>query len=570
MTKTPTGIPGLDAITRGGLPRGRATLVEGGAGSGKSILALQFLVNGARRYGEPGIFVAFEEQSRRIVSNAESFGWDLPGLERDGLFFLDAQPKPDMVQSGEVDLAGMLAVLEAKVKAMGARRVAFDAIDVVLALMDDPRSVRREIYRLHDWLADHGLTAIITGKAAAGYTAGVGIELLDFLQFMVDCSVSLTHDIDDGISQRSLRVKKLRGSAFEENSTPFVIGAGGLEIAAALDPAAGRARVTNERISSGVERLDTMLGGGYYQGASVLLTGSPGTAKTTLCASFAEAACRRGERTLFVSFDSSSEELVRNMRSVGIELAGFADAGMLHIQSAIASNNNAELHLMRIKELAIRHGARCVVVDPLSALAKLGDRGVGNSVAERFIGWTKENGMTSVCSSLLDRALPASEGTPMQISTIADTWIHLDYLVQAGERNRGLSIMKSRGTAHSNQVRELLLGTTGVTLADVYTSDGAVLMGTLRWAKERTERMAGEAALAGMEHRRQVVALELTDLEARSTVVQGELVLKRAEAARLSAAAASVSEELESAHTDLRGKRQADEADTGAGTATHE
>ncbi|MCX7360319.1 MAG: circadian clock protein KaiC [Alphaproteobacteria bacterium] len=569
MTKTLTGIPGLDAITRGGLPQGRATLVAGGAGSGKSILALQFLVNGARRYGEPGIFVAFEEQSRRIVSNAESFGWDLPSLERNGLFFLDAQPNPDLIQSGKVDLAGMLAVLEAKVKAMGARRVAFDAIDVVLALMDDPRSVRREVYRLHTWLADHGLTAIVTGKSAAGYNAVAGIELLDFLQFMVDCSVSLSHDLVDGISQRSLRVTKLRGSAFEENATPFVIGLAGLEIAAALDPAAGRARVTSERISSGVDRLDTMLGGGYYRGASVLLTGSPGTAKTTLCASFAEAACRRGEKTLLISFDSAAEELVRNMKSVGIELAEFVGSGMLAIKSAIASNNNAELHLMRIKELATMQGARCIVVDPLSALAKAGDHGVGHSVAERFIGWTKENGITSVCSSLLDRALPASEGTPLQVSTIADTWIHLDYLVQAGERNRGLSIMKSRGTAHSNQVRELLLDRKGVTLADVYTSDGAVLMGTLRWAKERTERLAGEAALAETDHRRQRVTLELTDLEARSVVVQGELVLKRAEAARLTAAAASVSDELVSAQIDLREKRHADDAEAGAGTAVH-
>lgn len=569
MTKTLTGIPGLDAITRGGLPQGRSTLVDGGAGSGKSILALQFLVNGARRYGEPGIFVAFEEQSRRIVSNAQSFGWDLPGLERDGLFFLDAQPNPDLIQSGKVDLAGMLAVLEGKARAMGARRVAFDAIDVVLALMDDPRSVRREVYRLHGWLADHGLTAIVTGKAAAGYSAGVGIELLDFLQFMVDCSISLSHDIVEGISQRSLRVTKLRGSAFEENATPLVIGVAGLEIAAALDPATGRAGVTSERISSGVDRLDTMLGGGYYRGASVLLTGSPGTAKTTLCASFAEAACRRGERTLFVSFDSAAEELVRNMKSVGIELAEFVASGMLRITSAIASNNNAELHLMRIKELAAAHDARCVVVDPLSALAKPGDHGVGNSVAERFIGWTKENGITSVCSSLLDRALPSSEGTPLQISTIADTWIHLDYLVQAGERNRGLSIMKSRGTAHSNQVRELLLDKKGVTLADVYTSDGAVLMGTLRWAKERTERLAGEAALAETDHRRLRLALEVADLEARSVAVQGELVLKRAEASRLKVTTAHVSEELVSAQIDLREKRQADDAETDAGAAVH-
>lgn len=569
MMKTLTGIPGLDAITRGGFPRGRSTLIGGGAGSGKSILGLQFLVNGVRRYGEPGIFVAFEEDSRQIMANAETFGWDLPALQHEGLFFLDAQPNPDVVLAGAIDLEGLLAVLGAKAKQMGARRVVFDAIDIVLSLLSDPQAVRQQVHRLRSWLVEHGLTAVITGKAVPGYTAGVGIELLDFLQFMVDCSVSLSHDIVDGISQRSLRVAKLRGSAFDENTTPFVIGAAGLEVAAALDLGAERAPVTNERVSSGIERLDAMLGGGYFRGASVLLTGSPGTAKTTLCGSFAEAACRRGERTLFVSFDSTAGELIRNLSSVGIDLAGCVASGLLRIESAIAGNYNAEIHLMRMKELADRHGARCIVVDPLSALAKSGTRGVANDVAERLIGWTKERGMTSVCSSLLDHGFPSIEGTPIQISTIADTWIHLNYLVQAGERNRALSIIKSRGTAHSHQVRELLLTGDGVTLADVYTSEGAVLMGTLRWAKERTERLATEAARAEAERQRAKVELEVIELEVQSRALQGQLALKRAEADRLDAAAASVSQELARAQLDLRGRRQADDV-PGGGNGLHD
>ena len=557
MIKTRTGIPGLDAIMRGGIPSGRATLVGGGAGSGKSILALQFLVNGARLYGEPGIFVAFEENSRQIVANANSFGWDLPALEHDGLFFLDAQPDPDLVMAGEVDLGGMLALLGAKVAAMGAKRVVFDAVDIVLALLSEPRAVRREIHRLHGWLLERGLTSIVTGKAAPGYTAGVGVELLDFLQFMVDCSVSLSHDMVDGISQRSVRVAKLRGSGFEENTAPFVIGSGGLEVAAAPDPDDARARVTSERVSSGVARLDTMLGGGYFRGASVLLTGAPGTAKTTLCGSFAEAACRRGERTLFVSYDSHGGELVRNLESVGIDLAACAASGLLHIASAFAGNNNAEIHLMRIKELADRHGARCIVVDPLSALAKSGHRAIADDLVQRLIGWTKERGITIVCSSL-DHGLAMEEGTPIQISTIADTWIHLSYLVQAGERNRGLSIVKSRGTAHSHQVRELLLGGEGITLADVYTSEGAVLMGTLRWAKERTERLAHEAATADAELQRSRIELEVANLEQQAQALQSQLALKRVEANRLSAVAASASQEAMRAQWDLRDRRQAD------------
>jgi circadian clock protein KaiC len=558
MIKALTGVPGFDAITKGGLPSASASLLHGGAGSGKTILALQFLVNGARLYREPGIFVAFEENSRRIVANAASFGWDLPTLEKEGLFFLDAQPNPNLLQSGNFDLEGMLTTLEARAKAMGAKRIAFDGIDVVLALLSESKAVRNEIYRLNNWLGGRDLAAVITAKAGLHYTAGVNFDLLEFLQFMVDCSVSLTHEMAEGISHRSLRVAKYRGSVFDENTTPFVIGSAGLEVAAGLDPGYSRAAITSERISTGVERLDTMLGGGYYRGASILLTGSPGTAKTTLSGCFAAAACKRGEKTLIVSFDSFGEELIRNLKSVGLDLSEFIASGLLRISSAVASNNNAEIHLMQIKDLARQHGARCIVVDPLSALVKSGNQVLSQSVAERFIGWTKEIGVTSVCTSLLDHTLPLTEGTPLQVSTIADTWIHLSYVVQAGERNRALSIIKSRGTEHSNQVRELLLSGDGVTLADVYTSEGEVLMGTLRWAKERTERLAkGETTMA-IDRRRLKVEAELAELEARSVAVQGELALKRTEASHLAVAEASASEEGMRAHMDLRQKRQAD------------
>ena len=560
MEKVLTGIPGLDALTRGGVPRGRATVLDGGAGSGKTILALQFLVNGARQFGEPGIFVAFEESSRDIVENVANFGWDLPALEGEGLYFLDAQPKPDLLQIGEFDLGGLLAALDSKIKATGAKRVVFDAIDIVLALLTDPQVVRRELHRLHRWLVERGVTAILTAKAAPGYSAGVSLDLLDFLQFMVHCSISLSHDIVDGVSQRSLRVAKNRGSGVEENETPFVIGAAGLEVAGGLNPSLARPKVTNERVSSGVERLDTMLGGGYYRGASVLLTGSPGTAKTTLAGCFAAAACKRGEKVLFVSFDSFADELIRNLHSVGIDFASYVARCLLRIAPAIASNSNAEIHLMQIKALALEHGARCIIVDPLSALAKSGNHGIAHSVAERFIGWTKEMGITSVCTSLLDHTLPLTEGTPLEVSTIADSWIHLSYLVQAGERNRGLSIIKSRGTEHSNQVRELLLSATGVTLADVYTSNGEVLMGTLRWAKERSERLAAGEIATQADQRRAEVDAEVLELEARSLAVQSQLALKRADAARLLSIAAGASQEVRTAAADMRVKRQADDA----------
>ncbi|MGZ5737899.1 MAG: ATPase domain-containing protein, partial [Burkholderiales bacterium] len=280
------------------MPRGRTTLLVGGPGSGKTILALQFLVHGAQHCKEPGIFVAFEETSKRILANAESFGWKLVELLRKKLFFMDAQPRPDLIQSGNFDLSGMLAALEVQIKDMGARRIVFDALDIVLALLPDPAAKRRELYRLHEWLLARELTGLITSKAGGDETSSISQQPFGFMQFMVDCAVILNHCVVQGVSQRNLRVQKYRGSSFDENESPFLIGTGGLEVAAARTLGRMHAKASNERVSSGVKRLDTMLGGGYYRGASVLITGSPGTAKTTLAGAFAEAACRRGERTL--------------------------------------------------------------------------------------------------------------------------------------------------------------------------------------------------------------------------------------------------------------------------------
>jgi circadian clock protein KaiC len=277
--KAPTGIPGFDEMTGGGMPHGRAALLVGGPGSGKTIFALQFLVHGAEACREPGIFVAFEETPQRIVANFQTFGWDLEKLQPKKLLFIDAQPSPDLIQSGAFDLGGMLAVLGERVRAMKARRIVFDALDIVLALMPDGASKRREIYRLHEWLLAHGVTAIITSKDDGDDTGATSTQPFGFMQFMVDCSVVLNHRVVLGVSQRNLRVQKYRGSAFDENESPFVIGKGGFDVAISRMLGRVDAKVTNERVTTGVERLDTMLGGGYYRAASVLITGFPGTAE---------------------------------------------------------------------------------------------------------------------------------------------------------------------------------------------------------------------------------------------------------------------------------------------------
>jgi circadian clock protein KaiC len=557
--KAPTGINGLDEITGGGLPHGRTTLLVGGPGSGKTILALQFLVYGALECREPGIFVAFEETSKRIVANAESFGWQIGELQDEKLFFVDAQPKPELIQAGDFDLGGMLAGLEALIQQMGARRIVFDALDMVLALLPDAAAKRREIYRLHDWLLAHEVTGIITLKAGGDESETIGQNPFSFMQFMVDCAVILNHCVVLGVSQRSLRVQKYRGSSFDENESAFLIGKQGFEVAVARTLDRVDAEVTNERISSGVSRLDTMLGGGYYRGSSILITGFSGTAKTTLSGTFAEAACGRGEHTLFVSFDSDGSEVIRNLASVGIHLEQHVNNGSLRMVSARAITGSAETYLVRIKTLAKEHQARCLVIDPVSTWSKSGNDLNVHSVAERLIDWSKAEGITMVCTRLLDEMSSLAEGSsPLVISSLVDTWVHLNYLVQAGERNRGLSIVKSRGSAHSNQVRELILSNDGVTLADTYTAGGEVLMGTLRWEKERAERVAHEAVDDVVKLKRVKLDAEEAELEVRLKSLQVELLAKQLEKASLLRATQSHAGELSRSRTRMGELRGAD------------
>ena len=530
--KALSGIEGFDEITRGGLPRGRSTLITGGPGSGKTVFSLQTLANGIRLFHEPAIFVAFEENSKRIMANASTFGWDLQKLVPGKLFFLDAQPSPDLIQAGDFDLNGMLAILDAKVRAMGARRIVFDSLDMLLNLLDTATQ-QREANRLNEWIMKKEITAILTGKVEQEAGNNTGQYQNTFMPFMTDAVVELNHRIVDGVSQRVLRLKKFRGSSFSENESPYVIGSRGFEVAEVSSFMANAVKVTKERVSSGVERLDTMLGGGYYRGASILITGAPGTAKSTLSGAFTQAACARGERALFVSFDSAPAEIIRNLESVNIRLKRYERSGQLRLVAARAGSFNSEIHYLRIKNLAQEHQARCLVVDPISALGKQGNELTSQNVLERLLDWTKAVGITLVCTSLLGGNAPEAEGSAMQISTNVDTWIHLNYLVRAGERNRALTIVKSRGTGHSNQVRELVLKDSGISLTDVYTVGGEVFMGTMRWEKE-------EAALSDKKIQEALAVRKLTslklaeaELEVRAKAVQVELEATRQEKAFL-------------------------------------
>jgi len=531
LPKIATGIPGFDELSHGGLPRNRTSLLRGGPGSGKTVFALQSLVNAVRRRQEPGIFVAFEESTSQIIANAASFDWGLPALARNKLFFLDAKLSPDVVKSGEFDLSGMLAMLKAKKEEIGAKWIVFDGIDVLLTLLQNPVAEMREIYRIRDWLADNEVNAaIITAKIDSESS---GVANYGFLQFMVDCVVRFERRLEHGVALHRLEITKYRGSDFVAGEYPVSFGPAGIEVGAP-EPAEIKQVASGERISAGFERLDTMLGGGLFRGSSTLITGVPGTSKTTLAGKFAEAACRRGERTLFVSFDEGADRIQRNLTSVGIHLKTHVKSGLLRMYSSRTETIGAEDHLVRLKALIREHRPRCMVIDPISAIAKAGSLAAARAVANRFIYLAKDEKITVLVTAINEGDKPETEATDLQISTIADTWIHLSYLIRSGERNRALTIIKSRGTWHSNQVRELVLSNAGPELADVYTAGGEVLMGTLRWEKEAEEKAKTMQRRAEFDHRRRELQAAEADTHTRIKALQQDLDRQRAELAMYS------------------------------------
>ena len=553
VTKVRTGIQGFDDITEGGLPRGRTTLIMGGPGCGKTVFALQTLVNGAKLDKAASVFVAFEESTAQIIANASTFGWDLPALTRKKLFFIDAHLKPEVVKAGDFDLTGLLQILEAKAKQLNATRIVFDGIDVLLSLIDDPIAERREIYRVRDWLLETGLTGIVTQKAGTQESD----DRYSFLQFMVDCVVTLRHQVVNGSAFRNLRVIKYRGSGFSGDEFPISLTNEGLQLTH-RGPTELVYRVTDERVSSGLPRLDNMLQGGYHRGSNVLISGAPGTAKTTLSGLFAATACERGERTLYVSFDEGAAQIVRNLRSVGIQLGPHVKSGLLKMYSTRTRGPNIEDQFSDLRAKVREHKPRCLIVDPLSALSTKVAHLASADAAQQFLDFLKGEGITVVNTSLMD-GLSTDEATATGISTIADTWIHVSYVVQDGERNRALTIVKSRGTGHSNQVRELTLSDQGVSLTDVFVAQGKVLMGVARWEWELEEEAARQRTAVELQRKRLALQLAQAEAGARLRGVQAEMQARRDEIATLDSATGSASKRQTMDRAELRRLRHADD-----------
>lgn len=555
LKKVPTGIRGFDEITYGGLPLGRTTLLRGGAGCGKTVFAVQALVNAARDRGEPGILVAFEESADQIIANAATLGWDIPALAAKRLFFLDASLLPEKLLVGHFDLTHLLNVLQALIQEAGAKHIVFDGIDVLLRFLDNPIAERREVYRLREWLARSGLTAIITQKV--GGEDGLSLQHFNFMQFMADCVVNLGHQVVNGSGFRNIRVMKYRGSGFLGDEFPVAINEWGIHVTN-RGPVELKYAVTNERISSGLPRLDAMLRGGYYRGSNILISGAPGTAKSTLSGLFVAAACERGERALYVNFDEGPTQIVRNLASVGIPLARHEKSGLLKIYSTRTRGPNIEDQFGELRRIIRAHKPRCLVIDPLSALSNKLEHVASADATQMFLDYLKVEGITIVNTSLLDGP-DVRESTATGISTIADTWIHLSYLMHEGERNRALTIVKSRGSGHSNQVRELVLADSGVSLTDVFTAQGEVLMGVARWEREQQERALRQQAVRASEITRTKLEGAMAEAAARLVVISAEMEVRKAEIALLDLEMASASELSATDRVSLLKLRHADE-----------
>jgi circadian clock protein KaiC len=475
LAKSPTGIKGFDDLTGGGLPQGRPTLVAGGAGSGKTLFGLEFLVRGALEFGEPGVLLAFEESGPDLADNAASLGFDLPALEADGLLVVDAMhvDPSEIVTTGDFDLEGLFIRLGGAIRAVGAKRVVLDTVEVLFAALGNEAIVRAEFARLLRWLKSEGLTTVITGeRGREGQLTRFGIE-----EYVSDCVIVLDHRVRDELATRRLRVVKYRGSSHGTNEYPFLIRDSGLMVWP-LTQMSLTYTASTDRVSLGVPQLDAMLSGGVYQGSTVLVSGSAGTGKTTLAAQAVAAACSRGEKALFVSFEESPGQIVRNMRSVGIDLGKWVDAGLLTLWGERATAFGLEAHLDRLEQLLDQVRPAVAVLDSVGSLTHVGAGAEVTSTIARELDMLKTRGITAVLTSLLHEG--QSDSSSAAVSSLIDTWVLLRNAEADGERTRLLFVIKSRGTAHSNQVREFRLTDAGIELIDVVVGPHGVLTGSAR------------------------------------------------------------------------------------------
>jgi circadian clock protein KaiC len=518
LPKASTGIQGLDEITEGGLPRGHPTLISGGAGSGKTLFGLEFLVRGATQFNEPGVFISFEESIADLTKNAASLGFDLGTLVAEKKLFVDHVSITRSVseETGEYDLDGLFIRIADAVKSVNARRVVLDTIEVLFSELPNPRIIRAEIRRLFNWIKQEGLTTIITAEQdQSDRLTRHGIE-----EFVSDCVILLDHRIREEISTRRLRIVKYRGSTHGTNEYPFLIDDQGISVLpiSSLDL---NHDAPTERVSSGIARLDGMLSGkGFYRGSSILVSGTAGTGKSTIAACFVDAACRRGDRSLFFAFEESPKQIIRNMRSIGIDLEPWVRKGLLQFHAARPTCGGIEQVLLQTHKRITGFRPSVVVVDPVTNLLMVSTQNEVRSMLKRLVDFLKTEGITTIFTSLT--AAGALEASESDVSFLIDTWLLLKNIEVGGERNRTLYVLKSRGMEHSNQIREFVLTDDGVRLLDVYLGPEGVLTGSARVSQEMREK-------AVVTFRRQELETRRRELERKRRTFEARMVMLRTE-----------------------------------------
>jgi circadian clock protein KaiC len=517
LVKTPTGVRGLDEITGGGLPKGRTTLIAGAAGCGKTVFAMEFLVNGATQFNEPGVFVSFEEPVEDLVKNFSSLGYDLNKLSNSKEMIVDYIhiERSEIEVTGEYDLEGLFIRLEHMVNSIGAKRIALDTIESLFGALPNEGILRAEIRRLFRWLKSKGLTAVITGEKGAGLMTRHGLE-----EYVSDCVIFLDHHLAEQVATRRMRIVKYRGSLHGTNEYPFLIDNTGFSVLPVTSLELTH-KASSERISTGIPRLDTMLEGkGYYRGSSILVSGTAGTGKSSIAATFADSVCRRGERCLYLAFEESESQIIRNMRSIGINLEPWVKKGLLKIQASRPTFSGLEMHLVQIHNLIGSFNPGVVVFDPITNMISVGSENEVKSMLIRLIDYLKMKLVTTLFTNLSHQE--NIEQTTLSISSLMDTLILLRDIEIGGERNRGLYILKARGIGHSNQIREFMITKEGIDICDVYLGQGKVLTGSARLAQEAAEK--AEALI-----RREETEQKQRELERKREAMESQIKLLRSQ-----------------------------------------
>ncbi len=549
VRKCPTGIRGFDEITFGGVPQARSTLVTGGAGCGKTLFGLEFLVRGALEFGENGVCISFEETAAELAANTESLGYHLAELIKKKKIAVDYiyVERGQVEETGEFDLEALFLRIDYAVRSVGAKRVVLDGVEALFAGLTNRLVLRSELRRLFRWLKSRNLTSVITGEEGETTLTRQGLE-----EYISDCVVLLDHRVWESILTRNLRVVKYRGSLHGTNEYPFLIESDGISVlpvtSIGLDYPA-----SEQRIPSGVPELDAMLGGkGYYRGSSILISGPAGTGKTSLASHFLNAACGRGERSLYLSFEESPSQIIRDVRSIGVDLQRWVDKGLLHFQSSRPTMFGLEMHLAQIHRIVEDFDPANVVVDPITSLLHSGTVIETSSMLLRLIDFLKAKSITAMMTTVTSRGADVAEQSGTTISSLIDAWLLLRDIEMGGERNRGLYVLKARGIAHSNQIREFLLTKRGIELRDVYLGDAGLLTGSARvtqeardnlaalnrqqeidrkkWLLERKRRLL-ESQIASLQMDMESDALEVHQLEVQTRQTLAKLAQDRAEMA---------------------------------------